>query len=140
MLDRDSKIVDDKLRISLLSIRSDIEVILGIQKRFLGDVSQRSKGWNEETCLADIFIEFCNPMKTYFSYMNHYQSLVPLLRQTNGTPFGQAVEEMKKPACNGKGLRDFLIMPAQRIPRYAMLLTVSSLFPIVLGLTIFRIW
>jgi len=29
----------------------------------------------------------------------------------------------KKPSCEGKGLKDFLIMPAQRIPRYLMLLS-----------------
>ena len=86
-------------------------------------MSIRSSGWNEETQLGDIFLEFCNPMKTYFSYMNHYQTLIPLLRETKGTRFAELLESMKQPACKGKGLRDFLIMPAQRIPRYAMLLS-----------------
>lgn len=124
LLEENPKIVHENLRICLLSIRSDLEVILGIQKQFMSDVSQRTKKWNEQTLLGDIFILFADPLKTYFSYMNHYQTVIPLLSQTNGSEFAKKLEEMKKPSCRGKGLRDFLIMPAQRIPRYLMLLIV----------------
>ena len=82
------------------------------------------KEWGPDTLIADIFIAFEHPLKTYFSYMNHYQSVVPLLSATKGTEFANKLESMKTPLCNGKGLRDFLIMPAQRIPRYLMLLIV----------------
>jgi len=122
LLEENPKIVTENLRICLLSIRSDLEVILGIQKQFMSDISRRTKDWNEKTLLADIFIVFADPLKTYFSYMNHYQTVVPLLAQTRGSDFATKLNEMKKPSCRGKGLRDFLIMPAQRIPRYLMLL------------------
>lgn len=101
-------------------------MILGIQKEFMGEVSRRTKEWNQDSLIGDIFISFADPLKTYFSYMNHYQTVVPLLSSTNGTEFAEELEKMKKPVCNGKGLRDYLIMPAQRIPRYLMLLMVSS--------------
>merc|ERR1712100_69390 len=88
----------------------------------MGEVSRRTKEWNQDSLIGDIFISFADPLKTYFSYMNHYQTVVPLLSSTNGTEFAEELEKMKKPVCNGKGLRDYLIMPAQRIPRYLMLL------------------
>lgn len=99
--------------------------MLGIQKQFMGEVLQRRKQWNETTLIGDVFILYADPFKTYYPFLNHYQTIVPLLSQTNGTEFAKKLEELKKPSCRGKGLRDFLIMPAQRIPRYLMLLIVS---------------
>merc|ERR1712137_932864 len=77
LLEENPKIVGDKLRICLLSIRSDLEVILGIQKQFMSEISRRTKEWNDKTLLGDIFILFADPLKTYFSYMNHYQTVIP---------------------------------------------------------------
>lgn len=49
---------------------------------------------------------------------------VPINAKANSmiarSPFGKKLRF--SPTCGGKGIKDFLIMPVQRIPRYSMLL------------------
>lgn len=67
-------------------------------------------------------------MKTYSQYVNHYQMVVQLLAKRKSDSELQNILESFKPDPRGKGIKDYMIMPIQRIPRYQMLLAVSKLF------------
>lgn len=56
--------------------------------------------------------------------MNHYQNVVQLLAKRRSDKNLQTMLESLKPQTAGKGIKDYLIMPIQRIPRYQMLLQV----------------
>ena len=43
----------------------------------------------------------------------------------------QAMLNGLKPQATGKGIKDYMIMPIQRIPRYQMLLQVSVVTPLL---------
>ena len=63
-------------------------------------------------------------MKSYSTYVNHYQNVVQLLAKRKTDKGLQNMLEGLKPQSAGKGIKDYLIMPIQRIPRYQMLLHV----------------
>ena len=104
-------------------IYSDIFVIIGFQNKFLEELKQRTSA-SEIMEIGDLFLNFVVYMKTYLTYMNHYQRIIPILSSIKNNPVGQQLDSLKSNSCKGKGLKDFLIMPVQRIPRYALLLRV----------------
>ena len=64
--------------------------------------------------------------KSYSQYVSHYQVIVQILAQRKQDTELQQIFESLKPQALGKGLKDYMIMPVQRIPRYALLLHVRS--------------
>ena len=70
-------------------------------------------------------------LKAYSQYVNHYQTVVQLLASKKGDTELQNLLESLKPSRTGKGIKDYLIMPVQRIPRYQMLVQVCISWPIV---------
>lgn len=62
--------------------------------------------------------------KSYSQYVSHYQVIVQILAQRKQDTVLQQIFESLKPQALGKGLKDYMIMPVQRIPRYALLLHV----------------
>ena len=107
---------------------SDTFVIIGFQNKFLEELKQRITS-SKEIFIGDLFLNFVVYMKTYSTYMNHYQRIVPILSSMKNAPIGFKLDSLKNDLCKGKGLKDFLIMPVQRIPRYALLLRVLLSFP-----------
>ena len=72
-------------------------------------------------------------MKTYTLYVNEYGTALALLKEMNQSPefvalMKQLAEDVRNtPLDPGKQtMKDFLIMPVQRIPRYTMLLQVRD--------------
>ena len=59
--------------------------------------------------------------------MNHYQNAVQLLAKKKTDKTLQNMLFRLKPQPAGKGIKDYMIMPIQRIPRYQMLLHVCLL-------------
>ena len=65
-------------------------------------------------------------LKSYSQYVNHYQTVVQLLAGQKNNSELQVLLEGLKASKTGKGIKDFLIMPIQRIPRYQMLIKVCQ--------------
>ena len=63
-------------------------------------------------------------MKTYTQYVTHYQPIVQMLKTRKDALFTNYLNGLVTSECKGKGLKDYLIMPVQRIPRYNMMLAV----------------
>src|SRR3990167_5825336 len=61
-------------------------------------------------------------LKTYYQYVNHYQYVVQWLAKRKGDKVLQKILDGLKPEATGKGIKDFMIMPIQRIPRYKLFL------------------
>ena len=75
-------------------------------------------------------------LKSYSQYVNHYQQVVTLLADRKQDKQFQVFLIELKNQSTGKGIQDYMIMPVQRIPRYAMLLGVCC-FPIQICYTFF---
>merc|ERR1712137_222014 len=81
------------------------------------------KTWSPNTKLGDIFMEMSSYLKAYTQYVTHYQPTLRLLRaRKDDIKLQSILTKLIIEDCKGKGLKDFLIMPIQRIPRYNMML------------------
>jgi hypothetical protein len=63
-------------------------------------------------------------MKMYSQYVQHYQKVVPLLAARRKVPKFEEMLNLLQSDSDKRTMKDFLIMPVQRIPRYSMLLSV----------------
>eukprot|EP01132_Coremiostelium_polycephalum_P006205 gene6205-7727_t len=114
-------ISNDEIRI----IFSEIEIIWAYNCRLLADFQQRTKEWNQNTMISDIFLKFIGFLKVYSQYCRNYGEALNLLNECKKQPKFKAFltkikdlnEEIKL-----RGLEDYLIRPVQRIPRYSLLL------------------
>jgi len=119
-----TKLFGSDLLTSIQMLTTMVKVILGYHHVLLSQLQQRMDTWRPGTKLGDAFTEMSSYLKTYAQYVTHYQPIVRLLKERKDDP--QLVSYLRKLSsadCKGKGLRDFMIMPVQRIPRYSMLLT-----------------
>ena len=131
---------------------SGVEVIYQFHTSLITDLEEMIKSWSTSTKLGELFERVvCNNKKTkkinhktkkitvqalylkfYSQYVTHYQTVVQLLAKKKADKNLQTLLEKLKPESRGKGLKDYMIMPIQRIPRYQMLLTVCFMFIIIL--------
>mmetsp|Transcript_9310 Transcript_9310/g.28747 ORF Transcript_9310/g.28747 Transcript_9310/m.28747 type:complete len:273 (-) Transcript_9310:36-854(-) len=77
--------------------------------------------------MGDIFLKIASFLKAYKQYVAHYTKANIRLRQLHkkNKQVDLLLENMRRDAedrCGKRGVKDFLIMPVQRIPRYLMLL------------------
>eukprot|EP01122_Echinamoeba_exundans_P006141 TRINITY_DN1672_c0_g1_i2.p1 TRINITY_DN1672_c0_g1~~TRINITY_DN1672_c0_g1_i2.p1 ORF type:complete len:699 (-),score=200.58 TRINITY_DN1672_c0_g1_i2:10-2106(-) len=111
----------DKLQIKTLF--SDIEIIYGFNVKLKEDIEARFKSWSAGQRLGDIFSKVAGFLKVYTGYVQNFDAALKLYEQlkSKNKNFAQFAEEARM-STGGMDLPSFLIMPIQRIPRYAMLL------------------
>lgn len=89
-------------------------------------LEERLMNWSEDTTIGDVFLKFERALHQYKRYCGSYeQSLRLLINMVDHNPkFKKALQFFDDHcvAFNGLRLRDYLITPVQRIPRYALLL------------------
>ncbi len=104
---------------------SAMEAVEALSKRLLVDFTRRTMRLTYWTQVGDVFLQYSTQLSCYADYVTNYdvarKALGEALERNNGklANFDRAVQ-----AKHGikLGIRDFLIMPVQRVPRYILLL------------------
>lgn len=109
---------------SLSMAAVDIQVILGYNSRMLDELQSRLASWDScSTKIGDVFIKMAAFLKAYTQYLKHYKELSSILaKHKKKSEFKKMLESLPTAECRSLGLKDYLIMPVQRIPRYSLLL------------------
>ncbi|XP_034735556.1 FYVE, RhoGEF and PH domain-containing protein 6-like [Etheostoma cragini] len=97
-----------------------------LNQDLLRELQQRVAKWDENSQLADIFLEKGPYLKMYSMYIREFDKNVALLEeQSKKNPaFSGVVREFEaNPCCANLALKHYLLKPVQRIPQYRMLLT-----------------
>jgi len=105
----------------LKTIFNNSEVIFNINSNMLAKLEQRWNTWNSERKIGDVFLQGIEFLKCYNQYVNHYNRSLDALAECMKIPAFMDFLKMKALKC-GHHLRDLLIVPVQRIPRYVILL------------------
>ena len=105
----------------------NIDTLLELQQKLLESLRQRFSEWHAGQLIGDAFSHFAPFLRLYIDYSNNYTSACETLDkliQSSGpfTEFLQQCGENSRPLCGISDLRNFLILPIQRIPRYELLL------------------
>jgi hypothetical protein len=104
------------------SLFSQIDVLLAYHRRLLEDLAESAETWNESSCLGHVFLDIVQFLRLYSNYVNNYpraQELVKRLYLSNVS--GKFLRRLdSQPEVHGLSLKDYLIMPVQRIPRYGV--------------------
>jgi RhoGEF domain len=115
---------------SFAAVAGDVKVLIGYNRVLLGDLEKRissdaSEAYSSE--LGSVFMLMSSFLKTYKQYTAHYAKVMSRIRLLQkDAKFAQHLESLKSDETRGKGLRDFMIMPVQRVPRYLMLISSLS--------------
>jgi hypothetical protein len=126
----------------------DIEVILGLNRVVLQEVTAKLQQWTSAALLGDVFVKVrssyvpnsivinaqiqlgkVGAFRWYHSYVSNYDKAFALLKQlkSSSKQFKEFIElAEQRPELNFSDLESLLILPIQRIPQYNMLL--SDLF------------
>eukprot|EP01100_Stratorugosa_tubuloviscum_P000923 TRINITY_DN1201_c5_g1_i1.p1 TRINITY_DN1201_c5_g1~~TRINITY_DN1201_c5_g1_i1.p1 ORF type:complete len:1127 (-),score=499.92 TRINITY_DN1201_c5_g1_i1:73-3453(-) len=100
-----------------------IKMIKAFNQEFLASLNAEKVKSEEELTIGSVFLKNCAFMKIYANYCISYPKAVQLIEQLNSNKkFTAAVESARVASNSPLQLRDFLIMPVQRIPRYVMLM------------------
>jgi len=103
---------------------ANIEEVCLHNKRFLRMLEDKMEGWNDQSCLGDVFCTFWvgYTKDVYSSYINNFDSALDLYYKLmdENPQFNSFVMASKKQI--GLDLSSYLIMPIQRMPRYLLLL------------------
>ena len=102
---------------------SNIEVLLNVNSTLLSSLEQRSQEW-PKIWVEDIFDRIIPYLRLYTTYVNNYPNAVDALRRLQDhSAFAEKLRDLERsPMLNNLHLKDFLILPVQRVPRYVMLL------------------
>ncbi|KAL6073520.1 Transgelin-3 [Balamuthia mandrillaris] len=104
----------------------NLDRILNVHEEFLVVLQQKLKGWSTETTIGDVFLYQTAFLEEYKEYMQGYNASLVLLRHLDKRKpaFKQVREafELKQKTKTCLPLDAFMIMPIQRVPRYALLL------------------
>eukprot|EP01087_Luapelamoeba_hula_P003750 TRINITY_DN1359_c0_g1_i2.p1 TRINITY_DN1359_c0_g1~~TRINITY_DN1359_c0_g1_i2.p1 ORF type:complete len:270 (+),score=56.53 TRINITY_DN1359_c0_g1_i2:128-937(+) len=113
------------------AIFSNIRIILSFHKEFLKKLKERVKDqWEKSQCVGDIMLDMIPFLNMYTQYGMNYEHARETLQTATANNARLAAflrEGMETKAFDGLTLPAYLIMPVQRIPRYQMLLQVSTL-------------
>ena len=103
---------------------ANIEEVCLHNKRFLRMLEDKMEGWNEQSCLGEVFCTFWvgYTKDVYSMYINNFDSALDLYYKLmdENPQFNAFVMSSKKQI--GLDLSSYLIMPVQRMPRYLLLL------------------
>ncbi|EGG20674.1 RhoGEF domain-containing protein [Cavenderia fasciculata] len=104
------------------SLYNNIEVILNINNSLLKRVQERmSTPWHYEQLFGDIFFKMCDLLKCYIAYVNLYNRSLTTVNEFGKTStFADFLNSTFQRT--NQQLRDLIIIPVQRIPRYVLLL------------------
>ncbi|KAJ8245318.1 hypothetical protein GJAV_G00269500 [Gymnothorax javanicus] len=97
-----------------------------LNRDLLRELEDRVARWDDQQCLADIFVKKGPYLKMYSTYIREFDRNVALLdEQCRKNPgFAAAVREFEmSPRCANLALKHYLLKPVQRIPQYQLLLT-----------------
>jgi len=87
----------------------------------LKKIQQRWETWHYQQKIGDVFLSMLEFLKCYNQYVNHYNRSLDALAEAAKSP--AFLDFIRAKAMKvGKELRDLLIVPIQRIPRYVILL------------------
>ncbi|CEP01275.1 hypothetical protein PBRA_001881 [Plasmodiophora brassicae] len=109
---------------SLAEMFRNVQVIAGLNKKFLDELSVRMVQWDDTQKIGDVFLAFAPFLRMYCSYANQHEDGTRVLQQMrqNRDSLVKLINEFaQSPECKGNGLESFLILPVQRLPRYRML-------------------
>lgn len=107
------------------AIFSNIVSIRDFNRRLLEALYHPLDDWREHSCIGNIFLEMYPFFKIYHMYCDNYENALKKLEEVRKR---QAVKEFLK-SCEAAGapsITSLLITPVQRIPRYLLLLKVTS--------------
>ena len=99
-------------------IFGNIETLLPLHEKMLHDLEERQK--TQPGDIGSTIAEFSPYLKMYTAYLNNNsaaQQLIAEIKKRKNSSFAQFCAEVK-----GESLSSLMIKPAQRIPRYRMLL------------------
>ncbi|XP_064175328.1 FYVE, RhoGEF and PH domain-containing protein 6-like [Anguilla rostrata] len=97
-----------------------------LNRDLLRELEERVARWDDQQCLADIFVTKGPYLKMYSTYIREFDGNVALLdEQCRKNPgFAAAVRDFEmSPRCANLALKHYLLKPVQRIPQYQLLLT-----------------
>ncbi|KAJ8374179.1 hypothetical protein SKAU_G00047590 [Synaphobranchus kaupii] len=97
-----------------------------LNRDLLRELEERVAHWDDQQCLADIFVKKGPYLKMYSTYIREFDRNVALLdEQCRKNPgFAAAVRDFEmSPRCASLALKHYLLKPVQRIPQYQLLLT-----------------
>jgi RhoGEF domain len=117
----------------LACIFSNIEQLVGFNKRFLADLeaaaaTPSASGDEATAAVVEVFLKAAPFFKMFSVYVNNFEKartgLGKVRARVRTNSFLRACEHQL--VCNGHTLNDFLIQPIQRIPRYRWVLTAQQ--------------
>eukprot|EP00211_Chloroparvula_japonica_P000934 CAMPEP_0119124558 /NCGR_PEP_ID=MMETSP1310-20130426/4148_1 /TAXON_ID=464262 /ORGANISM="Genus nov. species nov., Strain RCC2339" /LENGTH=1066 /DNA_ID=CAMNT_0007114535 /DNA_START=108 /DNA_END=3305 /DNA_ORIENTATION=+ len=100
------------------TLKADVQVIVGYERLIEKGLEERKNGDR----LGDIFRDIANFLKTYTQYVTDYTKIQSVLAGYKRNVEVQTFIENLRPEGERRGLKDFLIMPVQRIPRLKLML------------------
>ena len=118
-----AKLIEAQLLSEFSRCLSGIERIFAFHQELLVDIEKCLQDWGPGSKLGANFVQMAFYLKSYTQYVNHYQNVVQMLAKKKGDKQLQNFLDGLKPQQQGKGIKDYMIMPVQRIPRYEMLLS-----------------
>jgi len=105
----------------LKTIFNNAEVIFNINSNLVTKLEHRWASWNYYQKIGDVFLSTIEFLKCYNQYVNHYNRSLDALAECGKISAFNDFLKIKALKC-GHHLRDLLIVPVQRIPRYVILL------------------
>lgn len=110
----------------LRAIFSNVEIIAGINRTLLADLTARLDAWHINQCIGDVFMGITDFLKVYIDYVKNYEEAIVALEEAKERHSGLSKflrDQMKKvKGYERDELVSLLITPVQRIPRYNLLL------------------
>lgn len=108
----------------IATIFAHIDSIISVNSELLSRLEARMAEWSNNQLLGDIFEEITPYLKVYIQYVNNYDNVQAVLEKNMKKPaFAASLEKARKnPEARSLDIQSYLIMPVQRVPRYALLL------------------
>eukprot|EP00771_Trimastix_marina_P000928 gnl/Trimastix_PCT/1964.p1 GENE.gnl/Trimastix_PCT/1964~~gnl/Trimastix_PCT/1964.p1 ORF type:complete len:1070 (+),score=340.31 gnl/Trimastix_PCT/1964:77-3286(+) len=107
------------------AIFGEVSTILQFNMEFLHDLEQRWQNWPFLQLIGDSFAQMAPYLRVYALYVNNYnKALLTVSRlMSKNSAFAHFINETcQRPEVNESSFQSILIIPAQRIPRYRLLL------------------
>jgi len=104
------------------TLNNNIEVILNMNRMLLKKLTERmATPWHYQQLFGDIFFKMSDLLKCYIAYVNHYNRTLQTINDfTKISPLNEFIQSTFMRTHHQ--LRDLIIIPVQRIPRYVLLL------------------
>ncbi|KAM8860462.1 FYVE, RhoGEF and PH domain-containing protein 6-like [Synchiropus picturatus] len=115
-------VIEDRL---LNQILYSLPQLYELNQDLLRELESRVATWDEDSQLADIFLQKGPYLKMYSTYIQEFEKNVALLEEQTekNAAFTAVVRGFEaSPRCANLALRHYLLKPVQRIPQYQLLL------------------